>query len=168
MFEGNSDLIILGIGIIIAILLLKFIGKILFRVVGVIIILGLGLGYLYFFTNFFEEHKDNPIIQKVEEKIEVMSVLEYQRNTCKDGPKTRVDSITCECIIAPLVEELRTKFTGSELSDLELDKQKYLKEIFAALKKHQSEIIDNLKERDAIDIWNRIVKNLKRGKIKFD
>jgi energy-coupling factor transporter transmembrane protein EcfT len=168
MFEINSDVLILCAGLIIGLLIIKLITKFLFRAIGVIILLTLGSIYVYFFTNFFEENKDNRIVQHVESKFEFASVLEYQEEHCMDGPKSRIDSITCECIIAPLVNDLKTKFTGDEIEELKKDKQRYKKEIIISLRKNQYEIIEKLKARKAVHIWNKMIRNLKKGKFVGD
>ena len=164
MFEINSDILVLAVGLVLGLLIIKLLAKFIFRLIGVILLLIIGLSYTYFYTDFFEEHSDNPIVAAVEDKIDFVSIIEFQREHCKDGQKSRTDSITCECIITPLVEDLQSKFTIEELDDLEKNKQHYLKEILAALKRNQQEILDELKKREAVHIWNDMVKNLKRGK----
>jgi hypothetical protein len=99
----------------------------------------------------------------VEDKIDFVSIIDFQNEHCQDGPKSRTDSITCECIIAPLVDDLNSKFTQDEIEALKRDKERYLKEILAALKRNQNEITKELKKRKATHIWNDMVKNLKRG-----
>ncbi len=164
LFEINSDILILAVGLVLGLLIIKLLAKFILRIIGVAILLILGLSYTYFYTDFFEEHKDNAIIAAVEDKIDFVSVLEFQREHCKDGPKSKTDSITCECIIAPLVEDLQSMFTPEEIEAIEKNKQRYLKEILAALKRNQKNIIKELKKREAVHIWNDMVKNLKRGK----
>ena len=164
MFELDSDIFVIVAGIILGLLIIKFLAKFIFRLIGIAVLLLAVLFYTYFYTDFFENHQDNAIVQEVEDKIDFVSVLSFQKEHCVEGPKSRTDSITCECIIAPLVEDLRTKFTDAEIEALEKDKQKYLKEILAALKRNQSEIIRELKKRKAIDVWNKIVRDLKKGR----
>lgn len=164
MIEVNSDILVLVIGIVLGLLIIKLLAKFIFRLVGTLVLIIIGFSYVYFYTDFFEEHQDNAIVQAIEDKIEVVSVIEFNENHCKKGPKTKTDSITCECIIAPLVKDLNARFSKSELELLMHNKQQYIKEIMAALKRNQSDIIADLKERKAIHIWNNIVKNLKRGK----
>jgi len=164
MFEINSDILVLAVGIILGLLIIKLLAKFIFRLVGAIILLLVGVFYTYFYTDFFEEHQDNVIVQAVEDKIDFVSVIEFQQEHCNEGIKSRTDSITCECIIAPLVEDLKSNFTIEEIEAMEKNKQHYLKEILAALKRNQDEIIKDLKRRKAIHIWNDMVRNLKRGK----
>ncbi|MDF1550378.1 MAG: hypothetical protein P1P88_21310, partial [Bacteroidales bacterium] len=61
--------------------------------------------------------------------------------------------------------DLKTNFSGAELEELQKDKKKYMKEIVEALKRNEDEIQEKLKERKALDIWNKMVRNLKKGEI---
>lgn len=163
MFELNSDILVLAVGLILGLLIIKLLAKFIFRLVAVILLLIIGLSYTYFYTDFFEEHQDNAIVAAVEDKIDFVSILEFQKEHCQDGPKSRTDSITCECIIAPLVDDLKSRFSIEELDALEENKERYLKEILVALKRNQSDIKAELKRRKATHIWNDMVRNLKRG-----
>lgn len=165
MIEINSDILVIGIGLIIGLLIIKLLTKFLFRAIGIFILIIVGGGYAYFFTDFFEKHSDNAVVQAIEDKIDFVSVIEYQETHCLNGPMSRNDSITCECIISPLVEDLKTNFSGAELEELQKDKKKYMKEIVEALKRNEDEIQEKLKERKALDIWNKMVRNLKKGEI---
>jgi hypothetical protein len=62
-----------------------------------------------------------------------------------------------------LVKDLKANYTENELNELKKDKQKYRKELIAAIKRNQVEITQKLKERNAIYIWNLMVKDLKKG-----
>ncbi len=163
MFEMNSDILVLAVGLVLGLLIIKLLAKFIFRLVAVILLLIIGFSYVYFYTDFFEEHRDNAIVAAVEDKIDFVSIIDFQDEHCKDGPKSRTDSITCECIIAPLVDDLNSRFTQDEIEALKKDKERYLKEILAALKRNQSEITKELKKRKATHIWNDMIKNLKRG-----
>jgi hypothetical protein len=163
MFEMNSDILVLAVGLVLGLLIIKLLAKFIFRLVATLLLLIIGFTYVYFYTDFFEEHQDNAIVAAVEDKIDFVSIIDFQNEHCQDGPKSRTDSITCECIIAPLVDDLNSKFTQDEIEALKRDKERYLKEILAALKRNQNEITKELKRRKATHIWNDMVKNLKRG-----
>ena len=163
MFELDSDILVLAVGLILGLLIIKLLAKFIFRLVAVILLLIIGLSYTYFYTDFFEKHQDNAIVAAIEDKIDFVSILEFQKEHCQDGPKSRTDSITCECIIIPLVNDLTSRFTPDEIEALEKNKQRYLKEILAALKRNQKDITAELKKRKATHIWNDMVRNLKRG-----
>lgn len=164
MIEFNNETLILGGIILIGLIILKLLTKFFFRLIGVFILLLIGGGYAYFFTNFFEENSDNKIVQAVENQISFVSVIDYQKTHCMQGePMSRTDSIMCECIIAPVVDDLKSKFTSTEIEELQKDKKRYTKEIVEALKRNESSILENLKERKAVSVWNTMVRNLKKG-----
>lgn len=164
MIEFNNETLILGAIIVIGLIVIKLLTKFFFRLVGVFILLVIGGGYAYFFTNFFEEHSDNKIVQAVENQMSFVSVIDYQKTHClQNKPMSRTDSIMCECIIAPVVDDLKSKFTSDEIEELQKDKTRYTKEIVAALKRNESSITENLKKRKAVYVWNTMVRNLKKG-----
>jgi uncharacterized protein YacL len=156
MFEMNSDILVLAVGLVLGLLIIKLLAKFIFRLVATLLLLIIGFTYVYFYTDFFEEHQDNAIVAAVEDKIDFVSIIDFQNEHCQDGPKSRTDSITCECIIAPLVDDLNSKFTQDEIEALKRDKERYLKEILAALKRNQNEITKELKKEKQLTfgtIW---------------
>ena len=163
MVEINNESLILVVIVVVGLIILKLLGKFMFRLVGaVVLLLGIFI-YTYFYTNMFSENQDNKVVQKIEEKINFLSVIDYQAKHCGAPGMTHNDSLRCECIIDPLVKDLKANYTEDELNELKKDKQKYRKELIAALKRNQGEIQQKLKERNAIYIWNLMVKNLKKG-----
>jgi hypothetical protein len=163
MVEINNQSIILFIIVIVGLVVIKLLGRMMFRLVGAAILLLVIIFYTYFYTNFFENNQDNAIVQKIEEKIDFLSVIDYQEKHCGKPGMTHRDSIRCECIIDPLVKDMKQNYTEEQLTELKKDKQKYRKELIAALKRNQEEIQQKLKERNAIYIWNLMVKDLKKG-----
>jgi energy-coupling factor transporter transmembrane protein EcfT len=163
MVEINNESLILVVIVVVGLVIIKLLGKFTFRIVGaVILLLGIFI-YTYFYTNIFSKNQDNKVVQKIEEKINFLSVIDYQAKHCGESGMTHNDSLRCECIIDPLVKDLKANYTEDELNELKKDKQKYRKELVAALKRNQGEIIQKLKERNAIYIWNLMVKDLKKG-----
>jgi energy-coupling factor transporter transmembrane protein EcfT len=163
MVEINNESIVLIIIIVIGLIVIKFLGRITFRLVGVAVLLLIAFLYVDFYTDFFSENQDNKVIQKIEEKINFLSVIDYQAKHCGKPGMTHRDSIRCECIIDPLVKDFKENYSEEELIELKKDKQKYRKELIAAIKRNQGEIQQKLKERNAIYIWNLMVKDLKKG-----
>jgi hypothetical protein len=165
MLEINNENFILIAIVIVGLIIIKLLGKLVFRMFGLaILFLVLGF-YSYFYTDFFKENSDNKIVQKIEEKIDFLSVIDYQSRNCFKENMNRRDSITCECIIAPLAKDLRLNYTAEQLTELKKDKQKYRQALIEALKRNQIEIKDKLKERNAIYIWNLMVRDLKKGEL---
>jgi len=163
-----ENLIVVVIAVVIGALLIKTLTKLVFRVAGLAIIAVIGLGYLYFYTNYFENHQDNKMVKAVEKQIEkhiqLASLINFEKNHCKGKEKTRADSIKCECIVQPLLDDLNSRYTDEELINLMNDKDRYLKELLAALKRNQDFILRKLKQRQATQFWNEMVQDLKKGK----
>ncbi len=158
-----NNFIAVGLFILVIVLVIKLITKFAFRVFGIAVIAVVGLGYLYFYTDYFEEHKDNIIVQNIEKHINIVSLKEFEDNICFGDNMTRSDSIKCECIVQPLLKDFRENYSEKELDNLMNNKELYLKELLAALKRNQHIIVGKLKEKDAVDFWNKMVKSLKKG-----
>ena len=161
--EFNS-LLAVGLFVLVIVLVIKLITKFAFRVFGIAVIAVIGLGYLYFYTDYFEEHKDNVIVKTIEKQINVVSLKEFEAKHCLGGEMTRPDSIKCECIVQPLLKDLRSRYSEKELDELITNKELYLKELLSALKRNKDTIVKKLKEKGAIDFWNKMVKDLTKGK----
>ncbi|MEN8119176.1 MAG: hypothetical protein ABFS35_02470 [Bacteroidota bacterium] len=159
-----NSLLALGLFVAVIFLVIKLITKSAFRVFGIAVIAVVGLGYLYFYTDYFEEHQDNKIVQTIEKHINVVSLKEFEAKHCKGSEMTRSDSIQCECIVQPLLKDLRSKYSEKELDELLTNKDQYLKELLAALNRNRETIIKKLKEKKAVEFWNKMMKNLKKGK----
>lgn len=159
-----DNLLAIGLFIGVIFLVIKMVTKFAFRVFGVAVIAVVGLGYLYFYTDYFEEHQDNLIVKTIEKHINVVSLKEFEAKHCQGGEMTRSDSIKCECIVQPLLTDFRLKYSEAELDELISNKELYLKELLAALNRNKDVIVKKLKEKNAIDFWNKMVKNLKKGK----
>ncbi len=165
--ELNS-LLAIGLFVLVIVLVVKLIARFAFRVFGIAIIAVVGFGYLYFYTDYFEEHQENVIVKTIEKHINIVSLTEFEAKKCFGSEMTRSDSIKCECIVQPLLKDLRSKYSEKELDELLTNKEEYLKELLAALKRNQHVIAKKLKEKDATDFWNKMVRSLKKGKFLED
>lgn len=161
--EFNS-LLAVGLLILVIVLVVKLLTRTAFRVLGIAVVAVVGLGYLYFYTDYFQEHQDNKIVQTIEKHINVVSLKEFEAKHCGGENMTRSDSIQCECIVQPLLKDFRSRYSEEELDALLNDKDQYLKELLSALNRNKDEIVKKLREKNAIGFWNKIMKNLKRGK----
>jgi hypothetical protein len=163
MIEINNETFVLFAIIVVGLIIVKIVGRLIFRLIAVAVILLVGGIYTYFYTDFFSENQDNTVIQQIEERINFLSVIDYYEKHCNKPGMTQRDSIRCECIVAPLVKDFKETYTEEELIAMRKDKQKYRKELIEALKRNQVEIQQKLKERNAIFIWNLMVRDLKKG-----
>lgn len=168
MVAINNDSLVLVGGLVVGIIIIKLLGKFVFRLIGVAVLAVIGLSYTYFYTDFFVKHKENAVVQKIEKKMDFVSIIEYQKQHCNGVMLTRKDSITCQCIVEPLVKDIRERLSNEEIEALEKNKALYVKEILVSLKKNQKEIQFELKERNAIYLWNKLVTKLKRGEMLWE
>jgi len=159
-----NNLLAVGLFVFVIILVIRLITRFAFKVFGIALIAAGALGYVYFFTDYFEEHQDNKIVQAIEKRINVVSLKKFEASNCNGDAMSRSDSIKCECIVKPLLKDLRSRYSEKELDDLLSNKDIYLKELLKALKRNQGVIVKKLKEKKAIGFWNKMVKDLKRGK----
>ncbi len=176
--EINSILTI-GIGIVVIFLVIRFVTKMLFKLIGLAIIIVVGAVYMYSYTNFFETHKDNEIVNKIGAKIEkhkdskilnaitdkikIKSLEEYKKQFCKDNASEN-DKIKCKCIIKPILDDLEAKFTKKELKELYSKKPEYIKELFKSFKNNKGKIKKLLDQNDASYLWDETSENLQKGK----
>lgn len=172
MSLNGQDFITVAIVVVIGILVLKLLSKLVFRVAGIAIFAVIGIAYLYFYTDYFEEHQDNKVVKAIENQIEkhiqLVSLIDFEKKYCKGNERSKSDIIKCECIVEPLLKDLRSKYSDKELKELMQNKEVYLKELLAALKRNQEVILKKLKQRQAIELWNQMVKDLKKGKFLTD
>ena len=159
-----NNLIAVGLVVVVGVLIIKVVTKFAFKIFGVAILAVLGAGYLYFYTDYFEEHKDNKIVQAIEKKINVVSLKDFDAVHCGGKEMTRADSIKCECFVQPLLEDFRARYSEKEFDELLKNKSLYLKELLAALKRNKDIIVRKLEKRQAVDYWNKMVQDLKKGK----
>ncbi|MBN1253490.1 MAG: hypothetical protein JXR51_16160 [Bacteroidales bacterium] len=150
------------IGIFIIALIIRFVTKMLFKFVGLILVIVLLGGYMYFNTDYFENHQDSVIVKAISEKIKIKSLNEYQKQYC-ENQKSKLDSIKCECFIKPIFEDLSSKYSSKELEELYKDKNAYVKAIIGAVKRNQDKIKKLLEENNALHLWNGTIKNLQKG-----
>lgn len=163
-----DNLLLLGISLVVIILIIRFVAKLVFKLVGLVVVVVFAAGYMYFYTDYFETHDDNLIVRSVGEKIkntsdkwQIKSLEEYEKQFCNG--KSENDAIKCKCFIKPILEDLKSKYTDEELEELYKDKAIYLKELILSITKNQDKIKKLLDENDALHLWNKTMKNLQKG-----
>ena len=176
--EMNS-LLTLGIGIVVILLIIKFVTKLLFKLIGLTIIVAIGAIYMYSYTDYFETHKDNKfvneignkiekhkdskIINAITDKINLKSLKEYENKFCKDEASEN-DKIKCKCIITPILDDLKSKYTNKELNELYKNKSAYIKELLKSFTNNKEKIKKLLEQNDASHLLDETSDNLKKGK----
>ena len=158
-----NNLLMLGIGLIVVFLIIRFVAKLIFKIIGLFIIVTLVAGYMYFYTDYFETHTDNKIVNTITDKFEIKSLKDYEKQFCKNG-KSEIDKIKCKCIIKPILDDLKTKYSKKELKELFKNKAAYIKELIGAITRNKKKIKKLLDENNASHLWDETSENLQKGK----
>lgn len=147
-----TDIIIIVVGIILLILVLRFIAKNILKIIGVLIIIVVfGYFLLFYKGGLLDLGNKDFILNELKEKY------------CVE----QIDEIKCECIIEPLFNDITSQYSLEELAELQKDKTKSLEIIFKSLRDNRAEIKSCLKEREAPkQMWNDFVDELKKLDIK--
>lgn len=143
---STHDVIILIVVIIVGIILIKVIAKVLFKIIIFLAIVG-AICYLLFFYNggFVNTGKKEFIL------------YELQSKYCTD----KYDSVKCECIINPLIVDLKEKYTSEQIEGLSKDPVKTGKVLIQILNDNKVEIKACLKVKHADSAWEDFVKDIK-------
>ena len=146
--------IIIGIVVLIAIILIiKFVAKKIFKVLAIVIILA-GVA-LYGFFKFGSDENDI----KFMEILTKYSIQDLENVYCKEGV-SRTDSLKCYCIIKPISTDLHSRFSESELNDLQKKRLRFAKEIIKSISNKKSEIKEKLKDNNALHLLDEFKQDL--------
>jgi energy-coupling factor transporter transmembrane protein EcfT len=149
-------LIIVGGVLLLVFLIIKLFSKTLFRIIG-IGILAIGLG-IYIFK-IRSQSPDSKL-----SVINTLSVDEIQAAYC-NSPKTKDDSLKCTCIAEPICNDLKTRFSESQLADMKNNKVKFIAELVISANNRRAEILGKLKQNKGEHLFNEFVEDIKNGKI---
>ena len=118
IITDNLDVILIITGAIMSILAIKLITKILFKLITIcVILIGLFIGYQQFLgTNIIDD---------------------IQALYCKDNNQNEVK---CACFVTPIINDLESRFTPTELIELKTKKLKANTEFIKSYKIQENEI----------------------------
>lgn len=146
----TQNIIILIVAVIIGILLIRFVAKVLFKVI-IFLALVAAICYLIFF------YKGG--IKNSGDKKNVL--YELQDRYCKE----KFDTIKCDCIINPLINDLTVRYKPDEIMVISKDPGKSAEIIVKLLNENKTEIKECLKEKNATYVWEDFIKDLKSLKL---
>ncbi|MFT5512511.1 MAG: hypothetical protein ACI8SE_000909 [Bacteroidia bacterium] len=144
------------ITLVVAGLLIRFATKFLLKLVGWVLIIGLGIYALYHFgVGPFEQ---NPI-----------SIQTWESKYCDN----QEDMVTCDCIVNPIKNDLESRFTVDELLEIEKDRAQLLYVVqrsFTAVKPQIQRCLGNANaenalenfKNDLIPVDNDVLEEIKR------
>jgi len=145
---ATNDLIILIVGIVVAFLILRFITKVLSKLLAFLIVVG-GVVYLLFFwkgTGIVKLGNENFIVNELKTKY------------C-DAPKEG-KNVKCDCIIKPIYDDIHSQYSDQQLMELKENKIKSIRIVYQSIKAHKDEIKDCLKEQKAEGEWDSFIKDV--------
>ena len=144
------DIIVVIVGIIVLAVIIKKVTKILLKIIGFLFVTGFVIFVLFFWHGGLVN-------------------LNYKNFMLKDLKKKycteQVDIVKCDCIIKPLLKDVKSKHSFEELNRLEKDKIAAIKVIFKSAKEKKDEIMECLKENEATEKWDEVMDELKGFKI---
>jgi len=146
-----QTIIIIVIAIIIGILILKFLSKIAVKLILLIIVIAVVIYFLLFWQGGQLDIGNQDFI-----------MIELQQEYCQDDKNLA----KCECIINPVMTDIRREYSNHDLLELQQDKLKSLRIIFKSLNDNKDEIRQCLKEKDALYVWDDFVDEITKVDIK--
>ncbi|PIE85919.1 MAG: hypothetical protein CSA05_03305 [Bacteroidia bacterium] len=143
------DILIVIIGIFVLGIILKFIGKLVCKLLSAAFVIVFVL-YLLFYWNggLLDLGNQNFMLYELEAKY------------C--GDKDRQTS--CCCIVQPLIEDVTSKYEDEEIEDFQKSKITSIRIIMESLMAKKQEIATCLKENDALDEWDNFISDLEKIK----
>lgn len=144
------------ITLVVAGLLIRFATKFLLKLVGWVLIIGLGMYALYHFG--IGPFKQNPI-----------SIQTWESKYCENPEEV----VTCDCIVNPIKNDLESRFTSKELAAIESDRAQMLYVVqrsFGAVKPQIQRCLGNANadkaledfKNDLIPVDNDVLEEIKR------
>ena len=142
--KDTNTLIAIGIIIVVAIILIRFIAQIFFRFIGVLLLLGVAAYFLFFWNGgLLDVGNKDFILYELEEK--------YCR---EDNP------VKCDCIIKPIKSDIESRYSSTQIAEFKKDKLKSFKVLYESVNRKKSEIKKCLEDKNALNIWDDFTKEI--------
>lgn len=141
-----TDILVVIGGIIVLILILKFIGQVVVRILTILIVVLFIVYVLFFWRGGILDVGNTDFI-----------LIEMQQKYCEGSS---YDAVTCDCIIKPLIEEIENEYTNDQIVKLQTDKIQSLTVILKSLNTNKTEIINCLSENNSLEKFDDFVDEL--------
>lgn len=141
-----SNTIMLIAGIVVLFLLIRFVTKIIVKIVGAVFVLGFLVYVLFYWNGGMLDLGNKDFMLK-----------ELQQKYCH-VPEGK---IKCDCIIEPLMDDIYARHSAQEIEKLQNSKAKSLLEISRSMARQRKEIMQCLHEKNATNQWDEFLKELK-------
>lgn len=138
------------IGLIVLFIIIKFFTKVLAKIIAFVIVAGLIL-YILFYWN-------GGIINAGKEKF---ILYELQDKYCVE----KLDTVKCECIIKPLINDIKANHTTEEILKLKDNRIKAFEILIESLNREKENIKQCLKENDSGFELDEFINDLKKFEI---
>jgi len=142
---GIEQMITIGGGIILLYFVVRFFTKVLFKLIGTLLVVG-GLAFILFYWNGGLLDLGN----------KEFMMYELQDKYCG----FMSSDVKCDCIIEPIMKDLKKEHSSKELRALQKNKVKALLLIVGSANRQKSKIMRCLKERDAVEKWDEFIEDL--------
>ncbi len=132
--------LVVALGLIL--LIFKFAAKTVVKVVGLLLVLGIALLYIFLFAG--NSDKDLKFSQVLTE----YTIDDLHGAYCKDTAN-KADSLKCVCIIQPLHDDLHSRFNDSEIEQMRKKRIKFAAELVKSYQNKKDVVKQKLKENKA-------------------
>ena len=151
----NLSVLIVGIAtIILIIIVIKLATKHVIKVTAISLVLAV-LG-IYLFVVFGNADEDIAFVDVMTEY-----TLEDLSNLYCKNDMSKTDKLKCECFVQPLMQDMKSRFTGDELEILRTKRAKYAIEIAKSYRNKRNIIKQKLKDNNAVHLLKEIKSDLK-------
>lgn len=140
------DIAVIAGAIVVAFMILRFIGKLLARVVSIIFVAGFVIFVLFYWRGGVLDLGNKDFM-----------LTELQEKYCDEA---QYDEIKCNCIIEPLVQDIFSEYSTDEVIEFKENKLKSLKVILKSLSANNKQIMECLRENDALEKWDEFIYEL--------
>lgn len=142
--KDTNTLIAIGIIIVVAIILIRFIAQIFFRFIGVLLLLGVAAYFLFFWNGGLLDVGNKDFI-----------LYELEAKYCKEA-----NSVKCDCIIQPIKKDIESRYSSSQIAEIQKDKLKSFKILYESVNRKKTEIQRCLGDKKSSNVWGDFMKEI--------
>jgi hypothetical protein len=147
---STQSIIILAVAILVGFIIIRFIAKTLFRILLITTIAAVICYLIFFYKGGAFNKTERPFM-----------LYELQSKYCTE----KLDTVKCECIINPLVADLKAEYTPEQLADFSKDPVKSAEVMIKLLNENKNEITACLKAKNANYVWGDFINDIKSLKL---
>lgn len=141
-----ENIIILAVLIVLAFIIIRFLTKILAKLIAFAVVAALIIYVLFYWNGGILNLGKNEFI-----------IYDLEQKYCVE----KYDTVKCDCIIQPLKDDIESKYTAEELEALKGKQKESLNILMNSYRENQESIHECLKENNSGDAWKEIIEDLK-------